>query len=171
MLEDEDQVTGLSAATLATRRILRRKLRHSTKGFDVGLKNWRLYVVILMALLVFNTFSTLFSPVGGEANCGTLVRPTDSYSGDPTWFSSDPRCPNTNDNGWVEIYAGVILVAILGSALILENEVAKARLRSLPSPPNASPATLTTTPGHFCEGCGGSVSVGAKFCPVCGTAQ
>ena len=121
-----------------------------------------------MALLVFNTFTTLFSPVEGNASCGTLVRPLNSYSREPTWFSSDPLCPWPNDNGWIEVYAGVILVALLGSALILENEVAKARLRSLPPPPNATPAII---PGHFCEGCGAAVPVGAKFCPVCGSAQ
>ena len=141
------------------------------KGFDVGIKNWRLYVVILMALLAFNTFSTLFSPAGGNPSCGTLVRPYDNYSGEPTWFSSDPECPNTNDNEWIEVYAGVILLAILGSALILENEVAKARLRSLPSPPNATSANPASISGHFCEGCGAAVPVGAKFCPVCGSAQ
>lgn len=141
------------------------------KEFGVGLKNWRLYVVILMALLVFNTFSTLFSPVVGQASCGTLVRPYDRYSQRPEWFTADPQCPSFHDNGWIEVKAGIVVAAMLGFALIIENAVSKSRLRSLPPPPHAALPPPPSIPDHFCEDCGGSVQAGAKFCAVCGSVQ
>jgi hypothetical protein len=174
VLEDEDQVTGFSAATLGLRRILRRKLRHSTKGFDVGLKNWRLYAVILMALLVFNTFSVLFSNTASSSgSCGSVIRPVQrneagGQGGMRLGDFSETHCPIATETGLIEAFAGIVLAGLLGFALILENEVSKSRLGSLPSPPSTTP---TSMPGHFCEHCGGSVPVGAKFCPVCGTAQ
>ncbi len=140
------------------------------KGFGVGLKNWRLYVVILMALLVFNTFSVLFSNFSaGSGSCGSVIYPVQADSGEMRLGGfSGAECPIATELGLIEAIAGIVLAGLLGFALILENEVSKSRLSSLPSPPSATPTSMT---GHFCEGCGAAVPVGAKFCPVCGTAQ
>ena len=136
----------------------------------MGLKNWRLYAVILMALLVFNTFSVLFSNFSaGSGSCGSVIRPVQDDSGEMKLGGfSDARCQIALESGLIEAFAGIILAGLLGFALIIENEISKTRIPSLPPPPNATP---TSTPDHFCEGCGAAVFVGAKFCPVCGSAQ
>ena len=140
------------------------------KGFDVGLKNWRLYVVILMALLVFNTFSVLFSNFSaGSGSCGSVIRPVQGDSGEMKLGGfSDAKCQIALESGFIEAFAGIVLAGLLGFALILENEFSKTRFPSLPPPPNATPISRTD---HFCEGCGAAVLVGAKFCPACGSAQ
>ena len=140
----------------------------------MGLKNWRLYAVILMALLVFNTFSVLFSNTAASSgSCGSVIRPVQENEaggqGDMRLGGfSEAYCPIATETGLIEAIAGIVLAGLLGFALILENEVSKSRLGSLPSPPSATPTSMA---GHFCEGCGAAVFVGAKFCPVCGSAQ
>jgi hypothetical protein len=140
----------------------------------VGLKNWRLYVVILMALLVFNTFSVLFSNTSSSSgSCGSVIRPVQRNAvggqGDMRLGGfSEAYCPIALESGLIEAFAGIILAGLLGFALFIENEFSKTRFTSLPPPPNATP---TSSSDHFCEGCGAAVLVGAKFCPVCGSAQ
>ena len=143
----------------------------------MGLKNWRLYVVILMALLVFNTFSVLFSnTTSTSGSCGSVIRPVQKYEAGSQGNMrlggfSEAHCPIATETGLIEAFAGIILAGVLGFALMIERSVSNHRHSSLPPPPSSSEASSAVVPDHYCEDCGGPVQAGAKFCAVCGSAQ
>lgn len=90
-------------------------------------KNLRLLAVIFAALLFFNAFTTLFSPVAETGTCGSLIRPFNDATGDLEWFSSNPACPKTTDNARVEFWASLIVGVLVSGALVAESAMSKRR--------------------------------------------
>ena len=160
------------------------------KGVEVGRKNWRLYVVILMALMAFNGFNALLEPrQEGSKACGSALLPvpyTNNYDEFQTmWgpsFSSEfregePRCPNTLIRANVEFVLSLLMVSLgwlaLATSRSKETHEEARRTLGLPPPPDQAGVTspLPSGPDHYCEECGGGVGLGVNFCSNCGTAQ
>ena len=119
----------------------------------MGRNNWRLYVVIIMALLAFNGFTGLFVPrTAGSGSCGSVIMPTpkDAGSGFHTLsgpsFSADAlECPNTIIRANIEVFASLLAVAGLSLGLLLSRKVEQRESASEPHshlPPPPSQSTL-----------------------------
>jgi hypothetical protein len=114
----------------------------------MGRANWRLYVVILMALLAFNGFSSLFqNRVAASDNCGSAIMPIpEEGSGDfraigPSFNSDALNCPNTIIRANIEVIASFAMVGLLALSLLLSNSAEQAEKRAsstshLPPPPD-----------------------------------
>ena len=116
----------------------------------MGRNNWRLYVVIIMALLFVNAFTGLLEPRNaGGGSCGSVFMPTPAdYSQGfetlpgPTFNSKKLECPNMIIRANIEVIASFLMVGVLGLGLLLsrsterrEQAISSVEHSHLPPPP------------------------------------
>lgn len=120
------------------------------EGIPMGRANWRLYLVILMALLAFNGFTGLLRPINsGAASCGSVFYPMGLDRGEgfnPMGpFSFDEvklQCPNTIIRANQEVIASFVAVGLIALSLVFSKNAEQAENRRrdnsrLPPPPDA----------------------------------
>ncbi len=116
----------------------------------MGRNNWRLYVVIIMALLFVNAFTGLFEPrTAGSGSCGSVLMPTGSSYGQgftylpgPTFNPDKLECPNMIIRANIEVIASFVMIGLLGLGLLLSSSTERRELSistvehsHLPPPP------------------------------------
>jgi|GEM_PF-6507011 len=116
----------------------------------MGRSNWRLYVVILMALFAFNAVDGLFEPrVSAQDTCGSVLMPTEDGRGSgftsmigPSFDDGRLACPNTIIRANVEVFVSFLMAALGALSLLIsqanERSAAAEDFSHLPNPPGGA---------------------------------